>query len=244
MAPNAYSSVTSERSSLHNKIDGIPPALPRRTCAEISPPFQVSNQPTPTERHPREGFDILSLIRDLPRKSSNSVPQFPSRKVDESISRMIAPEPSHLLVAKAEKLTQDEELEVIRIDTPYSVSQQHTERNPVTGQSSHNSDFNLPLSKDRDAESPSSKSEIFWYECSEGEEDFEVQAINESVRPLKVEMNGHDKENSIMLSFQSSKTEEEKKIIREKIEKLREIAKGRTREERFTALTRQKELKR
>lgn len=214
--------------------------IPRRTSAELSPPFQVNNQPTPMERHPREGFDILSLIRDKPRKNTNSITGI--KNDGNSYRHTVASEPSRLLVAKAEKLAQDEELEVIRIDTPYVPSQ----RENLADQAMQNMDFILSMSKELDdtVESPSSKSEIFWIECSEGEEDFEVQTINESVRPMKVEINGHNKENSIMLSLQSSKSEEQKKIIREKIEKLREIAKRRTREERFTALTRQKELKR
>ena len=197
----------------------------------------------PTSTKANEKNNLVLRSRDSFRTKSGSSSQN-NEKIDyHSHSE---DEGSRLLIARAEKLPQDEELTVIRIDTPYVYPSANNEVQHVSAERKQEMDLLMSLSKgSKDPlESPSSKSEIFWVEGSEGEEDFEVRAINSSVRPIKVEFEGSNKENDFMLTLQNTKTEEEKTRIRDQIEKLREVAKGRTREERFTALTRQKDLRR
>ncbi|XP_048575850.1 uncharacterized protein LOC5520150 isoform X2 [Nematostella vectensis] len=148
---------------------------------------------------------------------------------------------SPLLVAEVEKLHQDDELEVVRVGSgeggTYS-DQLHDH--------SQGMELLMSLAGERHPgplESPSNRSEIFWTEDSGAEEDLEIRTINSSFRPLVREFDLHDKENSLKHSLDSVKSEEERKRIRENIDRLRKIAKRRTREERFMFFTRSKELR-
>lgn len=202
-------------------------------------------QSTDSSASEKGSFDVLmssGFAREPIRTKSNSTSSQSSAKLEYHSNGEEA-ECSRLLVAKAEKLPQDEELEVIRIDTPFACA--GSDAGDISTINRQETDLLMSLAKasNEALESPSSKSEIFWVACSDEElEDFEVRTINSSAKPKEFE--GHNKENYFKLSLQNAKSEDEKKCIREKIEKLREVAKNRTREERFTALTRQKELKR